>query len=1266
VPASVVAALLLYTVLAAATFIVARVALEEFDPLALAQLRFVLAALALAVLVAARGGRRALAALMPPPRDRRAVALLGLLGTPINQAFFLLGLERTTPAHAALLYALTPLLVLALALVRRQERLVPSRALGFVVAFAGVALLLFGRGLAAEGSTLAGDALVAVAVVAWALYTATSRELLARLDPLALTASATAFGALVFLPVGIPALLAQDFARVSGRGWLGLAYIALVTSVATYLIWSWALSRTEASRVAAFSYLQPVAAALLAWVLLGLPLTVHFAVSAAVVLAGVALAERRTGPPWGALQRPVVGVMQGPHGLAARGGAGGPGAGPGRLPEGPPDAARGRIRPTGGAGGMPRAPSAGRESPPGGPTSGSPAGGRPVSLVRSRPPVWNITYRLRPWRIERPDRLPRWNRLWPRGMPMTARFRTVSVSPVAALLLLALAVPAAAQSSRSPRSIEADIERLEKSALGHHKTHEDRGGGRVVDVMIRGSVSKDAIRAMGGEVGTVAGDVTTVRLPLSAAPAIARLPGVQSLRLALPLEKHNDLGTVDDKVNLKRSASPPLAGFNGTNVVVGFVDSGIQYQHDDFKNPDGTTRLLAIWDQATAGTPPPGFSYGNECSQAQINAGTCSETDPDGHGTHVAGTAAGDGSATGNGVPQFKYAGAANKASIVMVKTIFTDTGLIDGVNYIFQKAAALGRPAVVNLSLGTNLGPHDGTTDLELGLQALTGPGRIIVASAGNDASSSTHARLTAVAAADSANFTVPAYSGGPGVDFFLLDGWYEGSDNVRVTLISPTGLVFGPVSKGAVFNSPALGSNPANADGRVYIENGFASTTNGDENLYIEISDVSSAPKPRNGVWKVRITPVSVVSTGKVHFWSYSNLTPTYPEGTFTTRQTSEETVSAPSTADSVISVAAHVTRNSWISSAPGQPGPWGYGETLNTIASFSGSGPRRDGAMKPDLSAPGSAIASTLSTTWAAGGAAFGYDPRQAVDDGVHAVQQGTSMAAPMVTGAVAMMLQQDPDMGPTLARQRLAAGARVDGPVLAAGAVPNKRFGAGKLDLGSVLPNIDTVAPTVLLTRPNGGETFLAGTNEAINWNASDNVAVTSVTLESSVDNGLNWDPLAAGLPNSGTYLWSVPNTVSSQALVRITAFDTQNQSVDQSNAVFAISSNVDSGTPALAFAVHKATPSPFNNATSIGFDLPAVAGAADGTWPVRVRIFNLAGRLVRTPVDAPLPPGAHVALWDGTDDRGVKQAAGVYFIEVATPEHTGRVRAVYLR
>lgn len=290
----VLAALLVYTLLAGATFLVAHVTVRQFDPLALAQLRFALAASALVVLVLARRGFRAGLVALAPPRGLRVRVLgLGILGTTLNQGLFLVGMAHTTPPHAALLYATTPLLVLVLALARGQERLVPLRAAGMALAFVGVAFLLFGRGFHDDGATLLGDALVFAAVIAWAGYTAGSRELLAHIDPLALTASATILGALVFLPVGVPAVLAQDWSRISGRGWLGLAYIGLVTSVVTYLIWSWALARTEASRVAVFTNLQPFATAVLAWAILGTPLTLHFAASAAIVLTGVALAERR-------------------------------------------------------------------------------------------------------------------------------------------------------------------------------------------------------------------------------------------------------------------------------------------------------------------------------------------------------------------------------------------------------------------------------------------------------------------------------------------------------------------------------------------------------------------------------------------------------------------------------------------------------------------------------------------------------------------------------------------------------------------------------------------------------------------------------------------------------------------------------------------------------------------------------------------------------------------------------------------------------------
>jgi drug/metabolite transporter (DMT)-like permease len=288
IPVPVLAALLAHVLLSAGTFLIAKVAVGQFDPLALAQLRFVLAAAALLGLSASRGPLR-----LPPRELWGPLAVLGLLGAPINQGLFLLGLKRTSAAHSALLYAATPVVVLCLALARGQERLRADRAFGIVLAFAGVAVLLFGRGLAFERRWLVGDLLVFAAVIAWAVYTVRSKELLGRIAPLALTANAMTAGALLFLPIGIPAVLAQDYGRVTAMGWAGLAYVSFLTSVVSYLIWSWALARIEASRVAVFTNLQPLVTALLAWGLLGEPLTLHFLGATVAILAGVALAERR-------------------------------------------------------------------------------------------------------------------------------------------------------------------------------------------------------------------------------------------------------------------------------------------------------------------------------------------------------------------------------------------------------------------------------------------------------------------------------------------------------------------------------------------------------------------------------------------------------------------------------------------------------------------------------------------------------------------------------------------------------------------------------------------------------------------------------------------------------------------------------------------------------------------------------------------------------------------------------------------------------------
>src|SRR5579859_773726 len=176
----------------------------------------------------------------------------------------------------------------------------------------------------------------------------------------------------------------------------------------------------------------------------------------------------------------------------------------------------------------------------------------------------------------------------------------------------------------------------------------------------------------------------------------------------------------------------------GQGVLVGIVDSGIDYRNPDFKNPNGTTRIKYIWDQTSKGKAPAGFAYGNECASSSINNGSCTERDLEGHGTHVAGIAAGNGRSSNPA----RYIGVANQADIVMVKLRGTaETDVVDGCRYLIQKAQQLREPVVINLSLGKGGEPHDGSGTLGQALTKLTGPGRIIVAAAGNESLRAGHA---------------------------------------------------------------------------------------------------------------------------------------------------------------------------------------------------------------------------------------------------------------------------------------------------------------------------------------------------------------------------------------------------------------------------------------------------------------------------------------------------------------------------------------------
>ncbi|MCP3104037.1 DMT family transporter [Myxococcus sp. K15C18031901] len=296
------AALLLQVLISAGTYLTAKRAMTELPPLSVVLWRFLLSGVVFALMLAFLPGRK-----LPPREAWGRVVMLGLLAGPVNQVFFFSGLARSTAAHGALLYALTPLGVYLLSLARGQERSSGRTLAGIAIAFVGVVVLLLGRGLADARGSVVGDVLILFAVLAWVAYTTEGKPLVATYGPLHATAWCMVMGSVLMLPFApfygdVGALLAT-----SGAAKACIGYLGLLTSVVAYLLWFYALSKVSASKVAIFSNLQPAATAVAAWALLDEALHWEIAVGGALVLAGVRLTQRVTAPAPSAPLAPVEG-----------------------------------------------------------------------------------------------------------------------------------------------------------------------------------------------------------------------------------------------------------------------------------------------------------------------------------------------------------------------------------------------------------------------------------------------------------------------------------------------------------------------------------------------------------------------------------------------------------------------------------------------------------------------------------------------------------------------------------------------------------------------------------------------------------------------------------------------------------------------------------------------------------------------------------------------------------------------------------------------
>ena len=557
-----------------------------------------------------------------------------------------------------------------------------------------------------------------------------------------------------------------------------------------------------------------------------------------------------------------------------------------------------------------------------------------------------------------------------------------------------------------------------------------------------GEKVQSALTKIKATVGTKAGNVWTVQVPVVNTLAFTQISGIHYVQLDEPLVPNLDVARKTTRVDSVHAGYALPMGYSGKGVLLGVIDFGFDYNHPTFYDTLGNKlRIIKSWEMGTVGVPPAGYSYGHEIADTLALKAKGTDDTAQTHGTGVAGLAAG----SGFGEASAKFRGVVYESELIFVGVRRDSIGgqwlsggfsdFIDGVSYLMKQAKAIGKPIVVNISWGSHSGPHDGSSLVNQAFDTLSGQGKIIVMSAGNDGNSNIHLAKT-FSSTDTAISTFLYFTSTP-VKRTWIDIWGDTAKTFCVqTSLYSKGIAGATTGKICIDNTTKthmlIGANGLDT---CYVQ------------TYTSSSEYNMKPHVTINIYNKASDSVGisvVANDGKINMWNeYYYYGYQYRYASYfvnlgfpwASNGNTETTISDMGAGKSTILVGAYCSKNKYTDV---NGFPRSVSGSVGSYAGFTSKGPYIDGRIRPDISAPGLTVATasnSRNTAYSDTGSlsantVFKFKHPTTSKDYYYAEFSGTSASSPMAAGIIALLLQIDPTLTPSKVRSLLAETAIKD--------------------------------------------------------------------------------------------------------------------------------------------------------------------------------------------------------------------------------------------